>query len=198
MSRRNHASLPKNRLETLYNMGMEQTEITPVPLHYGHELDEALGRFDAFISKMDLARPTTILCDGDVDGLGAGTVMWHYLTRHGADPSNIAVLQPEKGENAFTPTTRGYVARSHPRTLFVLDLGVSERMILHEVPTLFVDHHRPTGEPEDATVITGYTWSPVPTFQPPDLFALQRRRQVGRQSVGGSHRQHGRPGTGLS
>jgi single-stranded DNA-specific DHH superfamily exonuclease len=144
-------------------MGMEQPELAPTPVHYGQELDEARHRFDAFISKLDLARPAAILCDGDVDGLGAGVVLWHYVTRGGVDPANITVLQPEKGENAFTPTTRGYVARSHPRSLFVLDLGVSERRIVHEISTLFVDHHRPTGEPEDATVITGYTWRPVPT-----------------------------------
>ncbi len=144
-------------------MGMEQPASGQTSPFYGQELDEARHAFADFITKMDPSRRATILCDGDVDGLGAGVVMWHFITRRGVDSENICVLQPEKGENAFTPTTRGYAARSHPRSLFVLDLGVSERQILHEIPTLFIDHHRPSGDPKDATVITGYTWNPVPT-----------------------------------
>lgn len=132
-------------------------------MEYGEELAIARQSFDDFTERMDLRRIAVILCDGDVDGLGAGVLLWHYLTRRGIARENLVVLHPEKGENAFTPTTRGYVARSHPRTLFVLDLGVSDRQIVHEIPTLFVDHHRPTGEPKDATVITGYLWRPVPT-----------------------------------
>jgi single-stranded-DNA-specific exonuclease len=140
---------------------MEQP--APTSIDYGQDLLDAQARFSAFAERIDPNRPTTILCDGDVDGLGAGVVLWYYLTRRGIDPDNVNVLQPEKGENAFTPTTRGYVARAHPRTLFVLDLGVSDRQIVHEVPTLFVDHHKPTGLPMDAVVISGYTWNPVPT-----------------------------------
>jgi single-stranded-DNA-specific exonuclease len=47
----------------------------------------------------------------------------------------------------------------------VLDLGVSGRIIMHEVPTLLIDHHRPTGEPDVSYVsyISGYDWDPVPT-----------------------------------
>jgi len=142
---------------------MEQPASGETLTFYGQELTQARHTFDAFISKMDPSRRATILCDGDVDGLGAGVVMWHFVTRRGADPENICALLPEKGENAFTTTTRGYAARSHPRILFVLDLGVSERQILHEIPTLFIDHHRPSGVPKDATVITGYSWNPVPT-----------------------------------
>ena len=130
---------------------------------YREQLPRALAEFAAFTTAMPPGKPATILCDGDVDGLGAGVVLWHLLTRRGTDPGDITVLLPEKGENAFTPTTRGYVTRTHPRTLFVLDLGVSARQILHEVPTLFVDHHRPSGEPPGAVVISGYAWDPVPT-----------------------------------
>jgi len=142
---------------------MQQPEAQTPLVAYGEELAEARRSFGDFVERTDIRRRTTILCDGDVDGLGAGVVLWHYLTRRGIDAENIGVFQPEKGENAFTPTTRGYVARSHPRALFVLDLGVSERQIVHEVPTLFVDHHKPTGEPKDAVIVSGYTWDPVPT-----------------------------------
>ncbi|HET9495497.1 MAG TPA: DHH family phosphoesterase, partial [Chloroflexia bacterium] len=130
---------------------------------YREQLPRARADFDSFTAAMPPGKPVTILCDGDVDGLGAGVVLWHLLTRRGTPAGDITVLLPEKGENAFTPTTRGYAARTHPRTLFVLDLGVSARQILHEVPTLFVDHHRPSGEPPGSIVISGYGWDPVPT-----------------------------------
>ncbi|MGA7732849.1 MAG: hypothetical protein WCD37_16455, partial [Chloroflexia bacterium] len=137
-------------------------EALPDPL-YGPTLDRARDDFHSFVANISFDNPLTILCDGDVDGLGAGVTLWHYLTRRGVPAGSITVLHPEKGENAFTPTTRGYVARSHARALFVLDLGVAGKQIIHSIPTLFIDHHRPTGEPPDATVLTGYGWDPVPT-----------------------------------
>ncbi len=134
----------------------------PDPL-YGDELAAAREQFNAFIEAGNIERPLTILCDGDVDGLGAGVTLWYFLTRLDTPPNAITVLHPDKGENAFTPTTRGYVARTHPKALFVLDLGVAGKQIIHSIPTLFIDHHRPTGEPPNSTVLTSYGWDPVPT-----------------------------------
>ena len=85
---------------------MEQPEAQAPFVAYGEELAEARHRFASFVGQMDVRRRTAILCDGDVDGLGAGVVLWHYLTRRGIEPENIGVFQPEKGENAFTATTR--------------------------------------------------------------------------------------------
>ncbi len=128
-------------------MNTHHTDPTTDPL-YGGNLTQAQVIFEQFISGLRLDRKALILCDLDVDGLGAGVVLWHLLTRRGMGPAMIEVQHPPKGENAFTPTTRGYVARAHPRALFVLDLGVSSRVIVHEIPTLMLDHHRPTGQPD--------------------------------------------------
>ncbi|MDQ3707537.1 MAG: phosphoesterase [Chloroflexota bacterium] len=138
---------------------------TPGDPLYGDRLPQAQSTFEQFITGLRLDRKMLILCDLDVDGLGAGVVLWHLLARRGVDPNLIEVQHPPKGENAFTPSTRGYVARAHPRALFVLDLGVSSRTIMHEVPTLLIDHHRPSGEPDAGYVryISGYDWDPVPT-----------------------------------
>ena len=130
---------------------------------YESELPAARRAFDDLISALSPTGRVTIVCDGDVDGLGAGVVLWYFLTRRGFDENEITVIQPGKGENAFTSTTRGYVARSHPRALFVLDLGVSDRQIIHSIPTLMVDHHKPSGFPSDGIAISGYEWDPVPT-----------------------------------
>jgi single-stranded-DNA-specific exonuclease len=133
------------------------------PIDYGEDLANARQAFGAFVAAIPSSTDITILCDGDVDGLGAGVVLWHFLTRRGFDADKISVFQPDKGENAFTPSTRGYVARAHPKALFVLDLGVSDRQIIHKIPTLFVDHHKPSGIPPDGVAISGYRWDPVPT-----------------------------------
>jgi single-stranded-DNA-specific exonuclease len=45
----------------------------------------------------------------------------------------------------------------------VTDLGVNAAGVLPGVPTLYVDHHQPTGAPEaPAVVASGYGWDPVP------------------------------------
>ena len=137
-------------------------ESTPV---YGDTLPQARDTFEQFVAGLRLDRKVVILCDLDFDGLGAGVVLWHFLVRRGVEPGLIEVQHPPKGENAYTPSTRGYVARAHPRSLFILDLGISSRIVMHEVPTLLIDHHRPSGEPAANYVkyISGYTWDPVPT-----------------------------------
>lgn len=127
------------------------------------ELPSAQIEFEEFVGKIDRAKDVVILCDGDVDGLGAATVLWYYLTRHSIEPTKIKVLQPGKGENAFTPQTCASVAEFSPSALFVLDLGIRDQEIVPGVPTLFVDHHRPEGEPPNSVVLTGYLWRPVPT-----------------------------------
>lgn len=144
-----------------YNTLME-THNTQDPL-YSSELAQARKQFDAFVTDLNPSHPVTILCDGDVDGLGAGVTLHEHLVQRGISAEKLAVLHPAKGENAFTPSTRGYVIRTHPRALFVLDLGISERRIIHTIPTLFVDHHHPTGQPPDAVTLTGYNWDPIPT-----------------------------------
>lgn len=127
------------------------------------ELDEAQAHFEGFVQKIEATSRIVILCDGDVDGLGAAVVLWHFLRKHGFEEERLAVLQPGKGENAFTAATGQAVSSLKPVTLFVLDLGIRDQEIVPGVPTLFVDHHRPEGEPPNSVVLTGYQWRPVPT-----------------------------------
>lgn len=44
----------------------------------------------------------------------------------------------------------------------VTDLGLRAEGVLPDVPTLYVDHHRPEGAPAGATVVSGYHWDPIP------------------------------------
>ena len=115
------------------------------------------ARFRSFLEDQPEGR-AVVLADGDVDGLGAACVVWDAL---GDRPK--AFLTPPKGRNAYGDETAALVAAEAPASLFVLDLGVSPRVIAPGVPTLVLDHHHPRGEPEGATVLTGYGMEPVPT-----------------------------------
>ena len=118
--------------------------------------DDLRVRFRAFLQTLPDGR-ATVLADGDVDGLGAACVMWDAL---GDRPK--AFLTPPKGRNAYGDETAVLVAAENPASLFVLDLGVSPRRI-SDAPTLILDHHHPRGEPQGATVLSGYGMEPVPT-----------------------------------
>ncbi len=127
------------------------------------ELIEARASFETFIAQLPDCGRIAILCDGDVDGLGAGVVLWHLLERRGFKPEQLKNLHTPKGSNAFTPVMGDTIMALHPVGLFVLDLGISKFDIAPCVPVLLVDHHRPEGQPPGSTSITGYQWRPVPT-----------------------------------
>ncbi len=119
--------------------------------------EEGRGRFGGFLGALPEGR-VAVLADGDVDGLGAACVVWDAL----GDREKV-FLTPPKGRNAFGDETAGMVAELGAAGLFVLDLGVSLRVIAPGVPTLLLDHHHLRGTPEGATVISGYGMEPVPT-----------------------------------
>ncbi len=127
------------------------------------ELSGTQAEFEAFVQAIDPKKRVVILCDGDVDGLGAATVLYHFLQKGNFAQNQLVVTQPGKGENAFSATTGQKVAALEPIALFVLDLGIRDQEIVPGVPTLFIDHHRPEGEPPNSVVLTGYKWQPVPT-----------------------------------
>ena len=119
--------------------------------------DDLRHLFQAFQQNLPEGK-AVILADGDVDGLGAACVVWDALGDH---PKSF--LTPAKGRNAFGDETAALVAAENPTSLFVLDLGISPRIIAPGVPTLLLDHHHPRGAPEGATVLSGYGLDPVPT-----------------------------------
>ena len=101
-----------------------------------------------------------VFCHFDADGLGAGAVFGRGLRRLGFE---TAVVSSGRSESAFSDGARGRLAALAPDALLVTDLGVNEAGTLEsEVPVLYVDHHRPSGEPDGAFVVSGYDWEPVP------------------------------------
>ncbi|MBM3603661.1 MAG: DHH family phosphoesterase [Alphaproteobacteria bacterium] len=116
--------------------------------------------FQAALDRFDPHRRPLILGHFDADGLSAVAILAQALQRAGR-PADIRVLG--KGENPWSPDLRQELDARQPGGLVVTDLGVRDGDILPGVATVLVDHHVPTGQPGDATVISGNGWVPEPT-----------------------------------
>ncbi|RST31386.1 DHH family phosphoesterase [Sphingomonas ginkgonis] len=114
---------------------------------------EALAWFDP-------ARPMVVLGHFDADGLSAAALLVRALEAHGrhAVPALVG-----KGEGPWDEAVRDRLAVLDPGGLIVADLGTRPEPVLPGCPTLVIDHHVPTGEPEDAITISGNGLDPEPT-----------------------------------
>lgn len=116
----------------------------------------------AFLAKLDPAARVVVFCHFDADGLGAGAVLGRALPRLGF--RDVCVVSSLRGESAFSEEARTRLQPLGAHALVVTDLGVHEAGVLPNVPTLYIDHHRPEGNPPSglATVVSGYAWDPIP------------------------------------
>ena len=101
-----------------------------------------------------------VVCHNDADGLSAGAVLTLALERAGR-PAHVRLIG--KGENAYSAAFRSELAARALDGLIIADLGVSAELPRPGVPTILIDHHVPTGIPDEATVISGIEDDPVPT-----------------------------------
>lgn len=130
-------------------------------IEYHHQNAEDVGAaFRAAVQRMDKSRPILILGHFDADGLSALAILARAVQRAGLDVITRIV---GKGENPWSPDLRSELEHLQPGGLVVTDLGVRAGSILPGVPTLLIDHHVPTGTPDDAAVISGNGWVPEPT-----------------------------------
>lgn len=116
--------------------------------------------FQAFVEAVPLTARVTVLHDSDADGITAGVVLQQALARAGF--AQVQRVIPDRERNAWTEANRSRVQATHPDNLFVLDLGSRSEPVLQGVPTCFIDHHRPEGVPPNDTLISAYTWEPIP------------------------------------
>ena len=121
---------------------------------------EAANALRHFIEKIDKTQRVVCLHDSDADGVTAGVVWQRAMERLGF--INIKRLSATRERNAFAAETKTIVAAEQPDFLFVMDLGSQPQKIVENVPTCFIDHHRPGGALSEDTLISAYTWNPVP------------------------------------
>ncbi len=133
----------------------------PAPIPLDTALVDARARVAAFLAARPRDARVVVFCHYDADGLAAGALFGRALPRLGF--ARVDVVPAGRGESAFSDEARARLRALAPDALIVTDLGVHEAGVLPDVPTLYVDHHRPTGVPtENATVISGYGWDPIP------------------------------------
>ena len=123
------------------------------------EWEAAARLFAAFLDKVPPIARAVGLYDVDADGIAAGVVWQRMLERLGFQPQGVL---PDRDRNAWTPANRAKVEALCPEALWVLDLGSQCQSVVPAVPTCFIDHHHPEGVPPGATLISAYTWDPVP------------------------------------
>ena len=120
----------------------------------------ARAAFHTWIGGLDKAERLVVFCHFDADGLAAGALFGRGLRRLGFE--DVQVVSSGRSENAFySDSVKQRLGEIEPAALVVTDLGVNAAGVLDNVPTLYVDHHRPEGTP-DGAVISGYDWDPIP------------------------------------
>ena len=116
--------------------------------------------FDLFVNSLARNARTVALHDSDADGVTAGVVWQRAFERAGF--AQALRVTPDRERNPWTKVNQERVRARSPESLFVLDLGSQPQPIIENVPSCFVDHHRPEGAPPKATLISAYTWRPIP------------------------------------
>lgn len=112
------------------------------------------------LASFDQRGPIVVLSHFDADGLGAAAILTRALREAGwaAQPLVIG-----KTGSPWEADTRDRLAALEPAGLIVADLGTRAAPVLPGCPTLIIDHHVPTGEPEEAVTISGNGLKPEPT-----------------------------------
>ncbi len=118
---------------------------------YADSISDSVVELKRFLDTV--GESATIISHVDADGLCSATILKRFLSRRGVAVRHV---YPDKGEGAFTAGTSAKLDSLSPASLFVMDLGVMDQTILPGIPTAFIDHHRPFGQPADAVVISSY------------------------------------------
>ncbi|MBD1919761.1 ATP-dependent DNA ligase [Microcoleus sp. FACHB-831] len=152
----------ENVSTSLNKRGNEVSDVVQLEndIHQTLTLEAACEAFRAFVDGIERDKSVVVLHDSDADGVTAGVVLQLALSRAGFE--NVKIVAPDRQRNAWTPANRERAIASAPDSLFVLDLGSQSEPVIAGVPTCFIDHHRPEGVPSGDTLISAYTWEPIP------------------------------------
>lgn len=128
-----------------------------------HAADHCASAADAFMNALRLFNPegpVVVLSHFDADGLAAAAILVRALERAERNPLPIIV---GKGESPWEGEMATRIAATQPGGLIVADLGTRPQAVLPGCPTLIIDHHVPTGDPQAVVTISGNGLTPEPT-----------------------------------
>lgn len=124
------------------------------------DLQSAHQAFRSFVERIPKTASVVAIHDSDADGVTAGVVWQQAFERAGFE--QVTRVIPDRERNAWTTANRERIAATKPDFLFVMDLGSQTEPVLAGVPTCFIDHHHPEGVPAGDTLISAYSWDPIP------------------------------------
>lgn len=101
-----------------------------------------------------------VLSHFDADGLSAAAILVRALGYAGRAAIPLVI---GKTESPWGPAVGDRMSSLNPAGLIVADLGTRPEPVLFDCPTLVIDHHVPTGEPQNAVTLSGNGLDPEPT-----------------------------------
>ena len=120
---------------------------------------ECGDRFRGFAQT--LGAPPLIASHDDADGLSSAALLARAWTVHREAEPSIRLVG--RGQNAWDETFAHELAERSPSSLVIADLGIAGGRPVPDTPLAVIDHHVPTGTPDDATVVSGYGLEPTPS-----------------------------------
>ncbi|WP_347302051.1 phosphoesterase [Croceibacterium sp. TMG7-5b_MA50] len=129
-------------------------------LHTGDPRALAAEGMVRFLQQADTALPVAVASHFDADGLSAAAILVRALRASGRSAEPVIV---GKAETPWDPAFAARLQALGAGGLVVADLGTRSDPVLAGVPTLVIDHHRPTGTPPDAITLSGHGLDPEPT-----------------------------------
>jgi len=116
--------------------------------------------FKGALAGFRIGRPVLVMSHNDADGLSAAAILARALTAIGwAVDTRIL----GRGEMPWSEAIGFELSKVELGGLIVVDLGTRRGLIARGIPTIVIDHHVPSGLPDQATLISGYAFTPVPT-----------------------------------
>jgi single-stranded-DNA-specific exonuclease len=136
--------------------------LPPLSISYEKTMDrkEVQETFLAFLNQLPPEASFYVLGHSDADGLTAAAILTRSLR---AKDFRGEARVTRKGENAWSSSVLERIKDSHSTALIVADLGSREDPLIPDIPTLLLDHHKPTGVPPGAVLLSGYGMEPTPT-----------------------------------
>ncbi|MGK6325449.1 phosphoesterase [Sphingomonas sp. DT-51] len=113
-----------------------------------------------FVDRCDLAGRIVVLSHFDADGLSAAAILIRALTSAGRAATPLII---GKTETIWDESVGLRIGSLKPVGLIVADLGTAAEPVASDLPTLVIDHHKPTGLPEGAVTLSGHGLVPEPT-----------------------------------
>ena len=116
-------------------------------------------RFGLFAAVLDA--PPLIASHDDADGLSSAALLARAWG--GAPEVRPEIRLVGRGENAWDDAFAAELAIRAPEALVIADLGVAGRRPAPGAALAVIDHHVPTGTPDDAVIVSGHGREPTPS-----------------------------------